>query len=141
MAGYSSTPLAKKLGIKQDQRVGLIRDPGHFAELVAPLPLAVELVRNPRSPCEVFVLFAKDKKTFTTLLPNTLDILPADGSLWISWPKKSSPLYMDMTEDVIRDVALPTGVVDNKVCAIDDDWSGLRLVVRRENRPAWARHS
>ncbi len=66
-----------------------------------------------------------------------LRILPADGSLWISWPKKSSRLYIDMTEDTIREVALPVGVVDTKACAVDEDWSGLKLMVRKENRAGW----
>ena len=138
MADYSGKPLAEKLGIKGGQRVGVIGDPGHFRELVAPLPDGVELANNPRAPCEIFVLFARDRPTFTSLFPKALANLPADGSLWISWPKKSSPKFVDMTEDTVREVALPTGVVDNRVCAVDDDWSALRLVVRRENRHAWA---
>ena len=131
--GYSGTPLAKKLGIKEGQRVGVIGDPGHFSDIVAPLPKAARIVYGPRSRCDLFVVFTPTERRFREVLPRILRILPADGSLWISWPKKSSPLFVDMTEDTIRTVALPLGVVDTKVCAVDDDWSGLKLMVRREN--------
>jgi len=117
----------------------VIGDPGHFSRLVAPLPPGVRLVANPRSACETFVVFTPTERRFRDVLPRVLRMLPADGSVWISWPKKSSPLYRDMTEDTVREVALPLGVVDTKVCAVDDDWSGLRLMVRTENRPRWNR--
>ena len=136
-AGYSGTPLAKKLGIKEGYRVGVVGDPGHFAEIVAPLPDDVTVVTNPRAACELFVVFTPTDRRFREVLPRMLELLPADGSLWISWPKKSSPLYKDMTEDTIREVALPLGVVDTKVCAVNDDWSGLKLMVRKENRATW----
>lgn len=136
-AGYSGTPLARKLVIKEGQRVGVIGDPGHFADLVAPLPDGAHLVRNPRSACETFVVFTPTEARFRQVLPRVLAMLPPDGSVWISWPKKSSPLHRDMTEDTVREVALPLGVVDTKVCAVDDDWSGLRLMVRKERRATW----
>ena len=138
-AGYSGTPLAKKLVIKEGQRVGVVDDPGHFAAIVAPLPSGARIVNNPRSPCETFVVFTPTERRFREVLPKVLNILPADASIWISWPKKSSPLYVDMTEDTIRQVALPLGVVDVKVCAVDEDWSGLRLMVRKDNRATWNR--
>lgn len=138
-AGYSGTPLAKKLVIKEGQRVGVVDDPGHFATIVAPLPSGARIVNNPRSPCETFVVFTPTERRFREVLPKVLNILPADASIWISWPKKSSPLYVDMTEDTIRQVALPLGVVDVKVCAVDEDWSGLRLMVRKDNRATWNR--
>ena len=136
-AGYSGTPLAKKLVIKEGQRVGVIGDPGHFEELVAPLPDGARLVRNPRTACETFVVFTPTATRFRAVLPRVLAMLPADAAVWISWPKKSSPLFVDLTEDTVREVALPQGVVDTKVCAVDDDWSGLRLMVRKENRARW----
>ena len=136
-AGYSGAPLARKLGIKEGFRVGVVGDPGHFAEIVAPLPEAVEVVYGPRSACDLFVVFTPTERRFRAVLPRMLRILPPDGSLWISWPKKSSPLFKDMTADTIRHVALPLGVVDTKVCAVDDDWSGLKLMVRKENRSTW----
>jgi hypothetical protein len=138
MVGYSGTPLAAKLGIRPGDRVGVLHDPGHFADLVDPLPAGATIVNRPRAACEVVVLFCADRAVFTDRLPAVLAMLPADGAVWVSWPKKSSPLHVDMTEDTVREIALPLGVVDNKVCAIDEDWSGLRLVVRRENRKDWA---
>lgn len=137
MAGYSGTPLAKKLGIKEGHRVGVLGDPGHLEKLVDPLPEGARLVRNPRSPCEVFVAFAPNRAEFVTRLDRVLGRLPADGALWIAWPKRSSGVETDMTEDVVRDKALPRQVVDVKVCAIDDTWSGLKLMVRSEHRAAW----
>lgn len=136
-AGYSGTPLATKLGIKPGDRVGVFRDPGHFPDLVAPLPSGAALVSGPRSACEMIVLFCADRRVVEDRLPAALRLLPADGALWVSWPKKSSPLFVDLTEDGVREVALPLGVVDTKVCAVDEDWSALRLVVRRENREGW----
>ena len=129
--------MARKLGIKEGNRVGVVGDPGHLGALVDPLPAGAKLVNNPRALCPVLVGFVPTKRRFRQVLPRLLRRLPPDGALWIAWPKKSSPLHVDLTEDMIREAALPLGLVDNKVCAIDGDWSGLRLVVRRENRPAW----
>ena len=136
-AGYSGTPLAQKLGIKEGNRVGVVGDPGHLDTLVHPLPSGSRLVTNPRAPCPVLVAFAPTERRFRQVLPCLVGRLPPDGALWIAWPKKSSPRYVDLTEDRIREAALPLGLVDNKVCAIDGDWSALRLVVRKENRREW----
>ena len=137
MAGYSGTPLAKKLGIAADHRVGVLGDPGHFAELVAPLPDGARLIPNPRSPCPLYVVFAPDRAGFESRLVRVIAQLPPDGSVWISWPKKSSGVATDMTEDVVREVALPLRLVDVKVCAVDETWSGLKLMVRKEHRATW----
>ncbi len=136
-AGYSGVPLVRKLGIKEGDRVGVVGNPGHFAALAAPLPSGARLVANPRAPCPVLVVFVPDERRFRRVFPRMLGRLPPDGALWIAWPKKSSARFVDLTEDMIRAAALPLGLVDNKVCAVDGDWSGLRLVVRRENRAAW----
>ena len=136
-SGYSQTPLVRKLGIAQGARVGVVGDPGHLAGLLDPLPRGARLIRNPRASCPVTVAFAPTTKRFRNVFPRLLSRLPADGALWIAWPKKSSPLHVDLTEDAIRAAALQVGLVDNKVCALDSDWSGLRLVVRRENRDVW----
>lgn len=136
-AGYSGTPLVRKLGIKEGYRVGVVGDPGHLAALVDPLPAHTRLINNPRLPCPVLIAFAPDRRRFDRVFLRLVGRLPADGALWIAWPKKSSPRYVDLTEDTIRTAALPLGLVDNKVCAIDRDWSGLRLVVRKENRRTW----
>lgn len=135
--GYSSTPLARKLGIAPGDRVGVVGDPGHLSALLDPLPRLARLVRNPRAPCPVLVGFAPVLGRFRQVFPRLLRLLPADGALWIAWPKKSSPLHVDLTEDMIRAAALEVGLVDNKVCALDHDWSGLRLVVRMQNRKSW----
>ncbi len=137
MAGYSGTPLPKKLGIKEGHRVGVLGDPGHLGSLVDPLPDGARLVRNPRSACDVFVAFAPSRADFETRLDRVLPRLPADASLWIAWPKRSSGVETDMTEDVVREVALPRQLVDVKVCAVDETWSGLKLMVRTEHRADW----
>jgi hypothetical protein len=138
MAGYSGTPLAKKLGIKDSDVVGLINPPADFIALLDPLPDGVRLERDVRSRRDVVVAFLSRRGELDSkLVAMTKAIAPA-GGLWIAWPKKAAVkrlgLDVDITEDVIREIALPTGLVDNKVCAIDDTWSGLRLVVRRELR-------
>ena len=136
-AGYSETPLARKLGIREGQQVGVVGDPGNFAALLEPLPAGAELADDPQAPCLLLIMFAYSEKQLRERLPGMLSLMPAAGSLWIAWPKKSSPLFADLTEDVIRETILPLGLVDNKVCAVDRDWSGLRLVVRRTGRAAW----
>jgi hypothetical protein len=136
--GYSSTPLAKKLGIKPGHRVVLLNAPEKFETSLDGLPSdAVILQALPRSDkvaADVIVCFVTTRVEFEKRLPAAASKLAQNGGLWIAWPKKASRVPTDMTEQVIRDVALPTGLVDNKVCAIDDTWSGLRLVLRKELR-------
>ena len=136
-AGYSGTPLAKKLGIKAGHRVALLNARRGFEAALEGLPAPVELVRDPRGrgPFDVVVLFTPDSGALRKGLGRAAELTDPDGALWVSWPKKSSPLFKDLTEDGIRAAALPTGLVDVKVCAVDADWSGLKLVVRVENRP------
>jgi hypothetical protein len=138
MAGYSGTPLPKKLGIKPAQRVALFNPPADFLQTLGELPAGVELLADPSSgpALDVIVFFttalAQLKKRFAALAKR---LAPA-GGLWIAWPKKASGVATDLTEDVIRVVGLDAGLVDNKVCAIDDTWSGLRFVIRLQDRPA-----
>jgi hypothetical protein len=138
MAGYSGTPLAKKLGIKEGHVVGLVNDPDEFRPLLEPLPPAVTFVSGVRGRRDVVVMFARRRSEIESKLGALTKAVFPDGSIWIAWPKKAAAKLLgidtDITEDTVREVALPTGLVDNKVCAIDDTWSGLRLVVRRENR-------
>jgi hypothetical protein len=134
VAGYSGTPLATKLGIKDGHRVGLLNAPDGFVALLDPLPPDVELVAGVRSRRDVVVAFVRRRSEIESKLTAMTRAIFPDGAIWIAWPKRASKLPTDVTEDVVRAVALPTGLVDNKVCAIDDTWSGLRLVVRRENR-------
>ena len=133
-AGYSGTPLATKLGIKPGHVVRLVSAPPGFAELLEPVPAGVLLIGRAGPRADVVVCFV----TAYAELRRRFDALAAavfpDGGLWFAWPKKASKVPTDLTEDVIRDHAVATGLVDNKVCAIDETWSGLRIVHRRENR-------
>lgn len=133
MAGYSGTPLAKKLGIKPGHRVGVLDGPDGF--VVPELPDGVEVRGEARGPLDVVVSFHTERADLEQRLPALMQALDVDGGLWVAWPKRSSGVATDITEDTVREVALPSGLVDNKVCAIDDIWSGLRLVLRKELRP------
>ncbi|HEV8297507.1 MAG TPA: DUF3052 domain-containing protein [Acidimicrobiales bacterium] len=134
MAGYSGTPLAKKLGIKDTHAVGLINEPDGFRASLEPLPPDVKLATGVRSRRDVVVAFFVARSELEQKLAAMTKAIFPDGSIWVAWPKKAAKVPTDITEDVVRAVALPTGLVDNKVCAIDDTWSGLRLVVRLKNR-------
>jgi hypothetical protein len=137
-AGYSRTALPRKLGIAEGSRVGVLRGPGHLGELLRPLPVDVTLRAFRRSglPYDVILLFASTRRVLDTLLPRAVPTLDWAGGLWIAWPKKRSALAADLREADVRAAGLATGLVDNKICAIDADWSGLRFVHRVENRPA-----
>ena len=130
MAGYSGTPLPTKLGIKDGHRVAAIDAPPEFAALVDGVALTTAL----RGQFDVIVFFTTERARLEQRLDVLRRAMKPETGLWIAWPKKASKVPTDMTEDVVREVALPTGLVDNKVCAIDDVWSGLRLCWRRELR-------
>lgn len=132
MAGYSGTPLAQKLGIKAEHRVGLLSSPPGFA--IPDLPDGVEVRTAARGPLDVIVSFHTTRADLARRLPVLMRALDVDGGLWVAWPKRASGVATDITEDTVREVALPTGLVDVKVCAIDDTWSGLRLCLRKELR-------
>jgi hypothetical protein len=136
-AGYSGTPLPRKLGIDEDDEVALVGAPDGFAErLVAGLPPTVVLHNGlaDHARYDVIVAFMHWREDLAADLDRLRGCMAPACGLWIAWPKRASRVPTDMTDQVIRDVALPTGLVDNKVCAIDQVWSGLRLVIRRENR-------
>jgi hypothetical protein len=133
VAGYSGTPLARKLGIRPGDRLALLSAPDGFA--IDDLPPGVEVSGRARPACQVIVSFHTRRTDLDRRFRTLMRALVADGGLWVAWPKRASGMDTDITEDVVRDVALPTGMVDNKVCAIDDTWSGLRLVLRKELRP------
>jgi hypothetical protein len=130
VAGYSATPLLKKLGITAGDRV-------YVAGGELDLPEDVTRLRAARAPIDVAVVFVTARSELEKRWPTITEALAPDGSFWVAWPKKASKVPTDMTEDVIRELALPRRLVDNKVCAIDDVWSGLRLVVRKEHRATW----
>ena len=134
-AGYSGTPLAKKLGIKPGARVALVDAPDGAEALLDPLPDGVSLRRQARAPLDVILFFATERRVVERRFLELGRRLEPDGSLWLSWPKKASKVQTDITEDVLREVILPSGLVDTKVCAVDETWSGLRFVWRKELRP------
>ena len=133
MAGYSGTPLAKKIGIKEDDRLFFANAPASFAKDLGKLPDGAEVLKNAKG-ANVAVLFVKSRAELEKEIAGFGEKVFPDGMLWIGWPKKSSGVKTDVTEDVVRSVALPKGLVDVKVCAIDDTWSGLKFVWRKENR-------
>ena len=134
VAGYSGTPLAKKLGIKAGATICLSRPPTHYGGLVAPLPDGVRLEQRVSEATDLIHIFVTRRKDLASGLKSTLKAMRPDAAVWVSWPKKSSGMATDITEDTIRDVALAMGLVDIKVCAVDEVWSGLKLVIRRSQR-------
>jgi len=135
-AGYSGTPLPKKLGIKEGHSVALLRAPAGFDGTLGELPDGVSVRTRAQGTNDVIVSFHTERRDFEATLPKALKAMDVDGGLWVAWPKKASKVPTDITEDTVREVCLPLGLVDNKVCAIDEVWSGLRVVWRKELRPA-----
>jgi hypothetical protein len=133
--GYSGRPLAQKLGIRAGDRVAVVGDPGHAASLLEPLPPDVELTTD-LTGAGVVLFFTTEREALAEAIDALGSATFPDGSCWVAWPKRGSGIQSSVTEDVVREVALPLGLVDNKVCAIDERWSGLRLVWRREVRRA-----
>ena len=134
MAGYSGAGLAKKLGIKSSSRVLLDNAPEGYRKLLEPLPPAVEFVAKLGKSIDMVQVFATKRADLAKALMGYRKQLDATAAVWVSWPKQVSKVQTDITEDVIREVALPLGFVDIKVCAVDEVWSGLKLVVRKELR-------
>jgi hypothetical protein len=133
-AGYSGTPLPKKLGIKEGSRFATKHAPDDFAETLGDLPPEAEWRRQVRPGIDVVVAFYTSRAAMARDWPKLTAAVAPNGTVWIAWPKRASGVATDITEDVLRDEFLPTGWVDNKVCAIDDTWSGLRFALRRELR-------
>jgi hypothetical protein len=134
-AGYSATPLVRKLGFAEGMRVHYAHAPAHFAQLVGDLPAGVRILARPARDLDLAMLFVTERAALARGLATLQPRLQPAGMIWVAWPKKASKVPTDVTEDVVRDVALPRGLVDVKVCAIDEVWSGLKLVIRRELRP------
>lgn len=134
MAGYSPRSLIQKLGIKPDSRIAILNAPRTYSATLGELPRGVTVARAARGQFSFIQYFTKARSELRAKLPILCRTLRDDGALWISWPKQASRVRSDVTEDVIRDLALPLGLVDVKVCAVDDTWSGLKLVRRRERR-------
>ena len=135
-AGYSGTPLPRKLGMREGSRVLLVGAPDGFAATLGELPPGVELVQPGASAVDVAVLFALDAATVDDRFAGLAASLQPAGGLWIAWPKRSSGVAGDLDENRVREIGLAAGLVDNKVCAIDATWSGLRFVWRLRDRPS-----
>ena len=135
MAGYSGTPLPRKLGIKPGHRVLLLRAPEGFAEgTLGELPAGVEVRTRASGEGDVIVAFHTRRAELERRLPELRERMVPNAGLWIAWPKRAAKVDTDLTEDVVRELALANALVDNKVCAIDATWSGLRLVIRLRDR-------
>ena len=133
-AGYSGTPLAKKLGIKEGFTVLTINAPNNYRELLEPLPQNTKLTSKPGEDLDFIHFFTNSRDDLFRGLAEQKHMIKQDGTIWVSWYKKAAKLPTEITEDTIRDACLPLGLVDVKVCAVDEKWSGLKLVIRKENR-------
>jgi hypothetical protein len=133
-SGGSGTPLVKKLGVSKGSKLFVINAPKGYRALLSPLPAAVSFARDADTSTDLLHLFETQRAALELLLAVLRKKLSPDAAIWVSWPKKSSKVDTDITEDAIREVALPLGFVDIKVCAVTDIWSGLKLVVRKELR-------
>ena len=138
IAGYSGTPLSRKLGITAGNRVGTFGSPPSFAELLDPLPTGAALVRSPRTPCPVLVVFAITAAELESRFTRAIGLLSSDGGLWVAWPKQTSGIETELDFGLVQTLGLDAGLVDNKVAAIDATWSGLRFVVRTKDRKGWS---
>ena len=136
MVGYSGTPLYRKLGITEESRVALLGAPEGFEAELGPLPAGVKVMRRLAPDLDVAVLFVTERRQLERRFDQVAAAIKPAGGVWVAWPKRAAKVPTDLTEDVLREVGLPQGLVDNKVCAVTEVWSGLRFVWRKENRPA-----
>jgi hypothetical protein len=134
VAGYSATPLAAKLGIKEGCEIVLVRAPEGLRELLEPLPRLVEFVCRPSTTTSIVHIFTTKRAELAEALATYRKRLSPEAIVWVSWPKKSAKVASEVSEDTVRELALPLGFVDVKVCAVTEVWSGLKLVVRKELR-------
>ena len=133
-AGYSGTPLSQKLGIKEGIKILAVNIPKNYFDLLHPLPENVLFLSKSEKGIDIIHLFTKSYDELEKLLTQYKSCIKQNGAIWISWHKKSAKIKTEITEDIIRSIALPLGLVDVKVCAVDETWSGLKLVIRKENR-------
>lgn len=132
--GYSGTPLARKLSLRDGQRVWFDAMPEHVFDEIAEFALELTFVADPAEGIDAAHLFATERAVLETQLPELRHQIAPDGQIWVSWPKQAAKVPTDISEDTIREIALPLGFVDTKVCAVDAIWSGLKLVIRKELR-------
>ncbi len=133
-SGYSGTPLARKLGLKEGSDVALVSAPDGFERLLDPLPDAVRIRRRLQRDHDIVVCFTTKRSDLEGRFARLADATATDGGVWVAWPKRASGIPTDLTEHVVREIGLAHGLVDNKVCAIDETWSGLRFVRRLADR-------
>ena len=133
-SGYSGTPLAKKLSLKDGMRIWRDGMPTGVAEEIAAEGLQLQLLTSPEAPIDAAHIFVTERADLEAKLQQLQPLLDRAGFIWVSWPKKASKVPSDITEDVVREIALPMHLVDVKVCSVDDTWSGLKLVIRKEHR-------
>ena len=143
-AGYSGKPLSKKLGITPGMIVITVGAPDNYSDLLMHVPDDVLILESgargsttakiSSGPADMVHLFTNSRDDLFRLLPGLMKLIKQDGTIWVSWYKRAAKLSTEITEDTVREAALPLGLVDVKVCAVDDKWSGLKLVIRRENR-------
>jgi hypothetical protein len=136
MAGYSGKPLVQKLGIKPGFCIFVDGLAGAYADLVGELPHDVTIAKTAKAPLDMVHVFAAEAKGFAARLRSYRKVIAPDGMIWASWPKKASGVATDVTETLVRETALANGLVDIKVCAVDEIWSGLKFVIRKELRGA-----
>ena len=133
-SGYSGTPLAKKLGIKERSAVMTVNAPDVYSELLAPVPDGVNISDTVRTDVDLVHIFTNGRDELFQKLAECRWLIKQDGAIWVSWYKQAAKLPTEITEDTVREAAFPLGLVDVKVCAVDERWSGLKLVIRKENR-------
>jgi hypothetical protein len=132
--GYSGTALVQKLGFKEGMKAAILGAPDGFDDTLGPLPYGVTVARRLGGSKDMVILFATERAVLTRRLAALRAAIAPDGMVWVAWPKKAAKMDTNITEDVVREVVLPTGLVDVKVCAIDETWSGLKIVIRKELR-------
>jgi hypothetical protein len=133
-AGYSGTPLPNKLGIKENFRIGLVNPPKSFVQQLGELPSKTKIVSSLKAPLDLIVVFVDRETTLSGRFPVLAEKLSPSGMIWVAWPKKSSGVKTDLTFDNVQRTGLDSGLVDVKICAIDDTWSGLKFVYRVKDR-------
>jgi len=136
MAGYSGTPLPKKLGIKQGSRILLVNAPKNFESELGELPHNVQFIKRPAKSLDIILLFVLTERALSLDFAKLAARLTANGMIWIAWPKKSSGVTTDLSEQCVQRIGLDGGLVDVKICAIDETWSGLKFVYRLKDRSA-----
>ena len=134
MTGYSGTPLTKKLGIKAGFKIYIKNPPKNYNQLIEPIPENVVLTKRLSNDLDMVHVFTKSRGELALNIPAYIEKIKPDGMIWVSWPKKAFGVATDVTEDVIGEIILPLQLVDIKVCAVDEVWPGLKLVIRKENR-------